>query len=516
LAIVAFVASAVPLMQLATGQVVFISDGVLASAYLAAFGLCIAAGATLARDPASGLLDVLTAAAVAAAILSVGMAMVQWLQLGPASWIDGLRPGGRPYANFGQPNNLASLLALGVAGILRWFELRRIGAAAAALAVAFLGFGMVMTQSRTAWLVVCMLFVWTLLMRRRTALRLKPATIVAGVVAFAVAVHLWGPLNDALLLAGSQPVEARTAAGTRALFWPAMWDAVWRQPWGGGGWTHATLAQQAVALDHVASGEQLTNSHNLLLDLLIWNGVPIGAFLIGALGWWLVRHLRACRDGEHAAVLVGVMALLIHAMLEYPLDYAFFLLPLGLWMGALDGCLDSEPSAKPIMLLPRWTIAAPLALLLVLAGRVGMEYMRTEEAARTLRFVLLGIGIDKVSTAPEPDVTLLDRPRAFHRFMLSHVREGLTGAELEWVRNVAQRHPSPSSLFRLALTLGINGEPAEAAHILAVLCHIQPAARCVEGRDAWVAMQTRHPALTAIPPPLLPPGVELPAVQAAP
>ena len=49
LAIVCIVASLIPLTQLATGQLRFRSDAVLAAGYLAGFGLCIGAGATLVR-----------------------------------------------------------------------------------------------------------------------------------------------------------------------------------------------------------------------------------------------------------------------------------------------------------------------------------------------------------------------------------------------------------------------------------------------------------------------------------
>ena len=219
----------------------------------------------------------------------------------------------------------------------------------------------------------------------------------------------------------------------------------------------------------------------------------------------MVRQLSRSGTGDDAMLIVAVLALSTHAMLEFPLDYAYFLLPLGLWIGALHTTDGNEKFFS----LPRWTFFVPFLVLVGLLGRIGVEYMRTEEAARTLRFVMLGIGVDKVSSAPEPEVALLDRPRLFHRYMLSTAREGLTDQELQAVREIARRHAFPPSLFRLAVVLGINGHADEAARTLALLCQIHPLTRCIEAQDAWRAMQLRYTSLNAIPPPRLPvaPGI---------
>jgi O-antigen ligase len=498
LSILALGTALVPLIQYGLGHVHFFSDAVLASAYVAGFALCVAAGATLGRDDSS-LVDALAFATVLAAIASVGMALVQWLQLQPVSWVEPLRGGSRPYANIGQPNHLSSIIAIGMIGLLRWFEIRRIGRASLLLGASFLGLGMLLTQSRTGWLVFALCVAW-LTLSRQVRLRTPPVALVGALLVFSALTLVWGHVNEALSLTGPDLASARLEAGTRPLHWAALWDAAWRRPWTGYGWTQVTYAHQAVALDHPFTGEHITNSHNVALDLLIWNGFPLGAMIIASLIFWFVRHLMACRDGEQALLLCIVIALGTHAMVEYPLEYAFFLLPLGFWMGTLD----SKPTQRVALAGPGWSFAVPLALLIALQLRIGVEYLRTEEAARTLRFVVFGIGVDKVPTAPEPDVWLLDRPKQFHRYMLSQAQEGLSEHDLRNIDRVARRHPSPSSLFRLAVVQGINGNPVESRRTLALICRIQSNGVCLDVRNEWPKMQERFPKLRVIDRPEMP------------
>lgn len=484
----------IPLLQLATGQVRFIADGVLAALYLAGFGLCVAAGATLAHARREDWLDGLTAVLVTGAILSTGLALVQWLRLpmlGVFLW--DLAPGAKPWGNLAQSNHLATLIAFGVAGTLRWYEARRIGGAVAALAIAWLGFGLAMTQSRTGWLFVVLVLAGWLALRRRAALRLPGGAVLAGAAAYIALVAAWGPLNEALYLPSTSLAE-RLQPGSRLTAWIALADASWRSPWIGYGWTQVGLAQQVAALDHEPVREYFRNSHNLLLDLVIWNGLPIGLLIAGGVAVWFIHRVRRCHEAERWTLLLAVVAAFLHALLEYPLEYAYFLLPVGLLMGTLEALEDHAG----VRSLPRVALAIPAVVLSAALVWVGVEYIRVEEAARTLRFVTLGIGVDRVREAPLPEVRLLDAPREFHRFVLTQARAGMTPEELEWMRRIAERYPYPPALLRLALAQGLNGDPQAASANLERICRMHPLPRCAEGRRSWILLQGRYPELRRV------------------
>ncbi len=488
---VAFGTALIPLVQLLTGQIAFVSDAVLASLYATGFGLSIVTGATCSGESRSRLVEGLCGVLVAAGIASTGIAARQWLQLGPNLYISDLGPGDRPFANLAQPNHLATLLGLGIIALLRWYEVNRIRGWVAALAAGWLAIGLLMTQSRTGWLIVGAIPVAWLILRRQAKLRLRAGPIILGVLACVIGVLLWDTVNNALYLT-SQPLGTRLQPGTRSLVWPVFVDAIGRAPWFGYGWNQVALGQQAAALDHPGALELFADSHNLFLDLMLWNGVPIGATLGAILLVWAVRRIRACRDADGWALLLALAALFLHSMVEYPFDYAYFLLPAGLLIGVLDG------GAKRSV-MPRIALVVPTVLMMAMIGWIGVEYMNVEQAARQLRFVKARVGLDRVSTAPVPDVVLLDALRESHRFAITEARSGLDAAELEWMHAVAQRHASAPILFRYAMAAGLNGRARDAADTLRIICKTNVPKKCAEGRAEWRRTQEQHPELASIP-----------------
>ena len=252
------------------------------------------------------------------------------------------------------------------------------------------------------------------------------------------------------------------------------------------------MAQQRAVLNHPASQEMIQNSHNLLLDLLLRNGVWLGAAVFGGLLWWYVSRLRQCKNTQAFILLAAIGVIGVHAMLEYPLDQAYFLLPFGLLVGLLSGQRASRP------LLPRPLFGAALAGMFVMLLWIGVEYLKVEQANRDVRLLLAGFGLDKVPSVPPPDVKLLDGPREYHRFMITPARTGMRQAELDLLRRVMQLNAYPPAMMRFALAAGLNGLPEEAELTLRRLCQIHPEIRCEEARISWKAAQTQFPVLVGI------------------
>lgn len=487
----------VPLTQGALGMIAFKSDAALSAVYLLAFATSVASGQILASDTAtrSRLLDGLLGAMLVAALFSSAIALVQWQQLHWSIFIVDLPPGARPYANLAQPNHLATLLSVGIVAVYGFYERRRVSAVAATFIAGLLLWGLVMTQSRTGWLFLALFVLWWAWHRRALNLRLSGVAVAIAAVSFALAVSSWAPLNDAMLLSATADVESRLQAGTRWIHWPTLWDAAWRKPWTGYGWGQVVLAQQAAILDHPPVGEWLLQSHSLILDLMIYNGALPGLIVTALLVAWFVRHIRACRSIEQWVLVAGVGTVVTHSLLEYPLDYAYFLLPTGLMMGALEA-LHPGPTSR--VRAPRWVVAVALVSLAGMLVWISSEYLRVESAVRQLRFVMLGIGVDKQPDAPVPDVWLLDQPREFHRYWMTPARAGMTVEQLDWMRRVSMREPRPPAQLRYALAAGLNGRTLEAGQTLARLCKLHAGVRCDEGRTSWTAAQQQYPVLRSI------------------
>ena len=508
LACAALVAALVPWVQLATGQVRFLQDALVSSSYLVAFALCTIGGAVWAKQNRQQFLVGLEAAVIAAGIVSMGLALVQWLELGPLAYVADMAPGGRPFANIAQPNQLCSLFALALLATLRAFEQGRMRGPVATLAAAWFGIGMVMTQSRTGWLLVAVFVVWFMLTCQRVGLKLSRLAVAGGAIAVVLGVLCWETVNRWLLL----PIDAlgeRAQAAGRWVTWETLWDALMRKPWTGYGWTQVGMAQQAAILDHPAVNAWMANSHNIALDFLLWNGLPLGAVFIGVVVLWFWRQVRACRSVEQWLLLTSVGVLWVHGLLEYPLEFTYFLFPLGLMMGALDG-FDSRSA---VWRVPRAFFGAVLLVMFGLLGWIGIEYLEVQSASTRLRFVMSGIGVDKVPDAPVPDVVLLDSLREFHRYWQTPVKAGASEADLAWARDITLRYAGPPAMLRFALAAGLNGRPREAADTLARLCKMNVVMRCDEARDSWTKLQAQHPILSAVP---LPPQRFAPARPVVP
>ena len=76
---------------------------------------------------------------------------------------------------------------------------------------------------------------------------------------------------------------------------------------------------------------------------------------------WLLRLAWHVHTVESLCCLLMVGVVLVHGMLEFPLEYAFFLLPVGF----LLGCVAGESRAGFQFILPRYLL---LSVVLVFAG----------------------------------------------------------------------------------------------------------------------------------------------------
>ncbi|MEO7850822.1 MAG: Wzy polymerase domain-containing protein [Rubrivivax sp.] len=496
-AVAALVLAAVPLAQ-AGGRVIFFwGDAWLACAYLCLLGFAIKCGYELTSDAtkAETLIVSLAWLVLGSALVSASLALVQWLRLDLLGiFLADLPVGGRPYANFGQPNSLATWLMMGLASLVLLFEARRLGSATLLIAGVALTAGVAMTQSRTAWIEAAVLLIWFFFARRRVAFRLSPWWALAFAALLALLVGGWPAICDLLHLSAGRTLSEQTE-DIRPELWRAMLDAIGRQPLLGYGWNQASVAQSAVAATREPIGGIIEHSHNLPVDLLVWNGVPLGLLLIGLIAWWLVHKARSVQDFFGALILVAVGMVLTHAMFEFPLDYAYFLLPVGLMVGVLE---RSAPLGRAVRI--SGPIAAGLAAVLAaLVIWIAHDYREVQANTLQWRFESARIGPPPAKPSVAPDVALLTQQREFLRFARTQARRGMSADELTWMRQVAARFGYPPTLFRYALATALNDDPASSAEALARLCALHPPARCKEGLEAWTAMAAGpYPELRAV------------------
>jgi hypothetical protein len=152
-------------------------------------------------------------------------------------------------------------------------------------------------------------------------------------------------------------------------------------PWAGVGfgelnfaWTLTPFPDRPVAFfDH---------THDLLLQFAVELGLPLAALVLALLGWALVSALidaGAARDDPdptqaplRRAALVMVVMILLHSLLEYPLWYAYFLLPTAFAFGLCLAKPTPQVATAAVSTGPRRQATRPLLLAAMLLTAGGM------------------------------------------------------------------------------------------------------------------------------------------------
>ena len=254
------------------------------------------------------------------------------------------------------------------------------------------------------------------------------------------------------------------------------------------------MARLALADRSPGLGGPFGHSHNLFIDLVVWTGLPLGILLAAFLVRWSWLRLRAIRLAQDAVLLLLLGVVGVHAMLELPLHYAYFLLPVGLVIGVLHVRLG----VQVVRTTPRWTLAA-----LWLAGALALgvtvrDYFHVEASYNTLRFEQARIGLGKVPVGGPPDVLVLTQLREWFRLARYEVRPGMGQAELDWMADVTRAYPSAGALYRLATAFALNDRPEEARAWLAKVCKITDERECRRLRRVWERESRDNPRTAAI------------------
>jgi len=348
--------------------------------------LVLAAGAAAAPSPA--LWNALFVAWVlaGAASLAIGLIQVFAPDLAEGPWIARSGIAGRAVGNLRQPNHLSTLLlwsAAAVVPLLDGLDAARHRFARWLLATLFaaLLFGVVLSGSRTGLVGVAVFALWGLADRSlsRAARGLLLASPLICLAAWAgldwwSAAHHSGALGAATRLG-----EGGDISSTRFAIWRNTLALIARNPWLGVGfgefnfaWTLTVFPDRPVAFfDH---------THNLPLHLAVELGLPLALLVLGLLGWGLWQAFQRSRavpgpgGVARRAAFVMVLLMAIHSQLEYPLWYAYFLLPTAFAWGL---CLheDAAPAAPAASAGTPWLRLAGVALMLAAAFTV-WDYRR--------------------------------------------------------------------------------------------------------------------------------------------
>jgi O-antigen ligase len=456
----------IPLLQNLFGKIYFFGDALIASIYIFSFGLAVIIGLNLRRNyKLDQILKCISAICIFVGLVSSFIILQQWLLLTNGGiWTVDIPSGGRPFANFAQPNNAASFLLLSVLATLYLYEKKIIHHLTGIGLACLLLFCLALTQSRTVWIFIVCFLIWWLCKSSCFSARLGKYAIFYFAIIFVLSAITAPYLSDLIDITLVRDVVERATSGHhRILMWKQLLYAVSQEPIWGYGWNQVSVAQLSVFEDYPI-GPWTEHSHNIILDLLIWNGVPIGILIIGFFALWLWKLSKLTTSIEVFIGLAMMGVLIVHGMFEYPLEYAFFLLPMGLILGALSFDLYD----KRVKFLSKNIGMVVFVSSAILLTWIFIEYSRVEKDTRLLQFELKNIG--EIHAKQEvPNIILLTQLRERIRFLRIQPQKNMTQEQLDWMRKVTYRYADGINLYKYSQTLVINNQEKAAQYYLKTL-----------------------------------------------
>lgn len=484
-----FLALVVVWGQYFAGLLIFSGDAFLISLYLSTFLIALHAGSLIAKsnDHKEWIIAFIATIATSA-ILSIGIALIQWTKTWDlAVFLMETDIGDRPGANLGQINNFSTLCFIAFCGILYLRNQGQLHLSSTILAGGFLTFGMAITQSRTGWLQIASIFLLTIFPSGN-----KKQKITTGLlsVTFAVWYMVIPWLQSTALLTADQQTRALPLHDVRLTMWSALLDASSIRPWFGYGWLQTGWAQQVTAETHPILRTYMSYSHNLALDLIVWNGWPIAIILLGLLFVWFFQNLsHRKRDDGNNYLYCAVLGVFIHGMLEYPLTYAYFLMPLGLIMGYLDGTQSNLVKChfkwKQIVIFMFTTC--------ILYFAICVDYINAVPLDVAVRLRSAQIGPRPEYNEQPTKFLVLNQLATMYAMRTMQEDEYAIEKNITLMAKVVQRYPYSPALFQYALANAMHGDRLVAETQLKVLCGIYTAAHCITIEKRWQIFQQKYP-----------------------
>ncbi|WOX06392.1 PglL family O-oligosaccharyltransferase [Microbulbifer pacificus] len=483
----------VPLMQGLFGQVFFLSDAWLASLYLIGGAVALSIGFSIAKVRLLNVAVALSCLFILGGILSAGISLHQWLGLETLGiWALPGTQGGRVVANLSQPNNLSTFLSLSFVCSFYLWNRKLISVAGFTGVTVFLLMGIVLTQSRTAWVIYGLIAFWVLVRPICFTSRWRAVVFIIFIPVCYLLLFVLLREILALLLIGGEFRVMSLDSNARLDIWQQLFLALFEMPLWGYGWGQVGVAQTVVAGGETLHAPMTLHAHNLFLDLLLWNGWVIGTATIGLVIYWGASRAYKVQDAESFLGMAAVGCLFVHSMLEFPAEYAYLLLPVCVFAGLVEAQMSGwSVRVSRILTVPLIVVMA------VFLGWIGTEYQRVEMGYRQIRFEGKKIALP-VSQEVVSGSVLFDQLGAFLWFSRQKNPSTVSDRTVERMSAVAARYPYPGVIVNYAEALVYQGNYTEANRQLRVLQRTQSSDIYCQVVDFFAGKAENEPAFSEL------------------
>lgn len=463
----------------------------LVISYLAALLLAIVVGDMWERIDPKACANFIFLSVFIGAFGSLILQLQQWLDVNyMPGWL--LYASDRYSANLAQPNQLGSLTAMGIVACAWFHQQKKISSHLAIFLTILFAFSLVLSNSRTSWvnafIILCLLVHFRHIDGVRSLLKacglLLPIYIALVFIFPHINAFLYGDTDVAGVRELSDP--------SRLTIWRNFIEGIALKPWLGYGWGQISYVQFTQGLKPIYLGIPFNNSHNLIIDILIWNGIILGGAILILLARAGLRIFQSLLSVDRIILFLPLVILSVHAMLEYPLEYFYFLIPFGLAFGALSSEVNKNFSFE----IPKWWGFAFAAALTVSYGIICSDYLKAEEKFYGLRFEYRGIA---TNISPEPPNVIA----------LTHLRDSIilsrwkpekkhSRQDITWAESVVKTYPTTFTMYKVALMHAFAGQEIGAKYWMNTAAGLSPKGQCAIFHQMWQEQVILHPSLSSI------------------
>ncbi|MCZ4321115.1 PglL family O-oligosaccharyltransferase [Pseudomonas anguilliseptica] len=483
-----FIVIGLVVVQAFFGVYVLSEEYILVVSYLLVCVVSISIGYRVAYLDKAWFLSLLYGGFLVAGLLSVFLAVYQWLGLGILGSIvfyeDNFT---RASANLAQPNNLATLLGWACISVWWFYGRKGFSGCVSFCLVVFLLLGVALTGSRTGQIQVFVLIFLSWLFNRhcRRAGRSEgvvPSCVLCFVFCLVVFFNVvLVPCLADFFEHDSRSIISYSSVGVRLSFWQMSIVSLLDSPLIGVGWNQSVSVHIRLAEIYNYLPSVMGSAHNVVLDILLWNGPVLGGGGVVLSFFWIARQRKIFFDDTAFFLLALLVVFFIHAFLELPHLYLFFIVPSCMAVGmltfysGLGGGVGIPRSLSIVFCL------AFIASLWQVFGEY--KYIEEDNSAHK-RFVARIAGV----SYPEPQfIFFLNSLR--DAFLVSRIEpvRNMAESDVDSLRRLAHRYPSAGILARYAEALALNGEASESSKALKLICNLRGPDVCASSISAWRA-----------------------------
>ncbi len=451
-------------IQTKVGLILFPVDMVFPVLTLLCFICAQIFGATVAAQD-NGIEKLSMALALAFVVTGLVSVILQHIQLLDLHWRPLVFPllskvQVRPYGNLAQPNLLALLLCFSVASIWYIYLKEKIKPIAGLVIVVFLLWGLALTQSRIAWIILPIFFAGCWQPPAHTR-KIPGAVLSALLLCFVAFVFVLPYFFSLFGLTIESLKEHAGQTSVRTVLWQQALQMSFMHPWMGAGW-YQFGPQQILLSTYFSPAEYADNAHNIVMNFVAEIGWPSTVLIVVGMAYWFYSCcIRHWQNLQVRFMSLTLLAVAVHSMVEYPMWFCFVLMPCGVMLGALH----VENLGLERVVVSRKALIAFFVAAAIIGADVTWDYVRVVYGFVALNWQQEGKKTGLGSTE-KPEFTLLPQFYDYFRILKIDVAPGISKEDLKFVEQLSLRFGHPVVLNRLALIYANNEKPNEALQVL--------------------------------------------------